>query len=86
MSNCNFSIPFSGDTSHILSKAKSAIETQNGLFDGDTNSGSFEVTVMSNTIRGNYSVSGQLMNIVITNKPFFVPCTTIEGFLRSRLA
>lgn len=86
MSDCNFSIPFSGDTSSIVSKAKSAVQAQNGLFNGDTTSGNFEVTVLSNTIKGNYNVSGQVMNITIFNKPFFVPCSTIEGFLRSKMS
>ncbi len=86
MSNCNFSIPFIADSSHILAKVKSAIESQNGLFEGDATSGSFEVTVLSNTLKGNYNVLGQVMNIVITNKPIFVPCNTIEGYLRSKLS
>ena len=86
MSNCNFAIPFSGDTSLIVTKARSAVEAQNGLFNGDTTSGDFEVTVLSNTIKGNYNVMGQLMNITIFNKPFFVPCSTIESFLRSKIS
>ncbi len=86
MSDCNFSIPFSGDPSSILSKARSAVESQKGLFNGDNTSGNFEVTVLSNTIKGNYSVNGSIMNIAIFNKPFFVPCSTIEGFLRSKMS
>ena len=45
MSTCNFSIPFSGEAEIILAKAKAAIESQQGIFTGDTNSGNFEVTV-----------------------------------------
>ena len=86
MSDCNFSIPFSGDTSSILSKAKAAVQAQNGLFNGDTTSGNFEVTFLSNTVKGNYNVTGQVMNIKIFDKPFFVPCSTIEGFLRSKIS
>lgn len=86
MPDCNFTIPFSGDTSSIVAKAKSAVESQNGLFTGDSTSGNFEVTVLSNTIKGNYNVSGEVMNITIFKKPFFVPCSTIEGFLRSKIS
>ncbi len=86
MSNCNFTIPFSGDASELVSKAKSAVESQKGLFNGDTTSGNFEVTILSNTIKGNYDVNGQTMNIAIFNKPFFVPCSTIEGLLRSKIS
>ena len=86
MSDCNFSIQFSGDTSSILSKAKAAVQAQNGLFNGDTASGNFEVTFLSNTVKGSYNVTGQVMNIKILDKPFFVPCSTIEGFLRSKIS
>lgn len=85
MSGCNFSIPFSGDISLVLAKVRSAIESQNGMFDGDNSSGKFDVSVMSNTIVGNYKVTGEVINIAITNKPFFLPCNTIEGFLKSKL-
>jgi hypothetical protein len=86
MSACNLSIPFSGESETILGKAKAAIESQQGIFTGDTNSGNFEVTVFGNTIRGNYIVSGQDLNITITHKPFLVPCSTIESFLKSKIA
>ena len=86
MSDCKFTIPFSADPATILNKAKSAIESQNGIFNGNTNDGNFEVTVFSNYIKGSYAISGQEINIIITNKPFFVPCNAIEGFLRSKLS
>ena len=86
MSDCNFAIPFSGDASSIVSKARAAVASQDGLFNGDASAGNFEVTVLANTIQGNYSVNGQVMNIKILKKPFFVPCGTIEGFLRSKIS
>lgn len=85
MSGCNFSIPFSGDISGVLGKVRSAIEGQNGMFDGDNSAGNFDVSVMSNTIVGHYSVNGQVINISISKKPFFLPCNIIEGFLKSKL-
>jgi hypothetical protein len=83
---CNFSISYSGAAETILNKAKTAVEGQQGVFAGDTNSGQFEVTVFANTIKGAYSVAGQELNITITHKPFFVPCSTIENFLRSKIS
>ena len=59
MSDCKINIPFTGSAEAILSKAKAAIESQNGHFTGDENSGEFEVTVFANTIKGNYTVTGQ---------------------------
>lgn len=86
MSSCKFSIPFSGDITVMLAQVRSAIESQKGMFDGDNSAGNFDVSVMSNTIVGDYVVSGQVININISKKPFFVPCNTIESFLKSKLA
>lgn len=82
---CSFSIPFSGGASDILAKARTAVQGQNGNFDGDTNSGSFSVAVLGNRITGDYTVSGQTMQINITDKPFMIPCSAIESFLRGQL-
>jgi hypothetical protein len=82
---CDFSIPFSGNTEDVLAKAKKAVQNQGGNFTGDTNKGDFDVSVFGNTIVGNYTVSGQTLNINITDKPFIVPCSAIESFLKNQL-
>ncbi len=86
MSACNFSIPFSGDAVQVLAKAKSTVQGQGGQFNGDTNSGDFAVSVFGNTIAGTYRVTGQNMDVVINSKPFLIPCSTIEGFLKNQIA
>ena len=82
---CNFSIPFNGDAETVLTKAKSAVLSQGGNFNGDANSGDFTVSVFGNKIVGNYGVSGQTLSINITDKPFIVPCSAIENFLKGQL-
>jgi|AAFX01.2.fsa_nt_gi hypothetical protein len=86
MSDCKISVPFTGSAEAILSKAKAAIESQNGIFRGDEISGEFEVTVFSNTIKGNYSVTGKILYLVITDKPFFVTCSMIENILVKQIS
>jgi hypothetical protein len=86
MATCNFSIPFTGEPEVILAKAKAAIESQSGNFNGDTKSGNFEVSVFANSIKGYYSVTGQNLNLTITDKPFLIPCSTIETLLRSKIS
>ena len=83
---CTFSIPFTGDAESILAKAKAAIESQNGDFTGDVNSGNFEVSVFANSIKGYYNVSGNNLNLTITDKPFLISCSTIESLLKSRIS
>ena len=82
---CAFSIPFSGNPEGILQKAQSAVQGQGGTFTGNNTGGAFDVSVMGNTIKGNYTVSGQNLEITILSKPFFLPCSTIEGFLKNQL-
>lgn len=83
--SCNFKIPFSEPPQSAILKAREAIESQNGIFNGDEAAGSFEVTVFGNTIKGNYTVAGQILDLVITDKPFLVPCSMIESFLRKEI-
>ena len=85
MSTCNFNIPVSEPVNIAIEKARTEIENQNGVFNGDENSGFFEVTIFGNTIKGNYNVVGQVLHLVITDKPFFVPCATIESFLLKQI-
>lgn len=86
MSACKFIIPFNEPALTAIEKARTAIENQNGIFNGDETSGDFKVTIFGNTIKGNYNVTGQVLNLVITEKPFFVPCSTIESFLLKQIS
>lgn len=85
MAACHFIIPFSGNSMEVLQKARSAVEQQGGAFDGDANTGNFQVSVFGSTINGSYTVAGQSLDIVILTKPFLIPCRTIEGFLKNQM-
>lgn len=81
---CQFSIPVSGSVETMLGKARAAVEKNGGTINGDTTSGSFEVSVMG-TIRGNYTVTGSQININVTDKPMLVGCGMIENFLKGQM-
>lgn len=85
MSACNFSISFSGSADVVVAKAKKAVESQNGQFSGDSNSGNFSVSVFGNTIVGSYITMAQQLQVTIEEKPFLLPCNAIEGFLKTQL-
>ena len=82
MSKCNFSIPFNGSPEPLISKAKSAITTTGGQFSGDVAGGEFSLPTFVGTITGSYDVSPTQINIEISDKPFFLPCSKIEEELR----
>jgi hypothetical protein len=81
---CKFSIPINGSIETMLAKAKSAAQKNGGEFNGDSNSGSFSVKVMG-SIEGSYTVSGNELLINIESKPMFIPCATIESFLKNQI-
>ena len=83
---CEFSIAFSGAPTAVLDKARAAVLQQGGTFTGDGTSGAFGLSVFGNTINGQYMVSGETLLIKILSKPFFLPCSTIEGFLKNQLS
>ena len=83
--SCNFNLRFTEPAAIAVGKARGAVLSQNGKFEGDDTSGSFEVSVFGSTIKGNYTVTGQILNLSITDKPFFVPCSTIESFLLKQI-
>ena len=70
----------------IFTKAKNVVESQGGIFTGDAHSGNFTIEVFGNKIAGDYTMTGNDLTINITDKPFFVPCATIESMLKSKLA
>lgn len=83
---CRFMIPFTGKANDVLSRAKSAIQNQGGTLEGDASAGNFDVSVFGNTINGTYSITGSDLDIVIQSKPFLIPCSSIESFLKNKIA
>lgn len=84
--SCNFNFNFNEPAEIAIGKARAAVEGQNGIFDGNSAAGHFEVSILGNMIKGSYTVSGQTLNLIITHKPFFVPCSTIESFLVKQIS
>ena len=84
--SCHINISFTGAAASILDKARNAVQGQGGRFEGDLETGSFDVSLMSNRVAGTYVVSGQELQLTITDKPLFIPCNAIESFLKSKLS
>lgn len=83
---CNFSVKFVGNSSDLLSKAKDAITGAGGNFSGNENAGGFDLNTFLGQIVGDYTISNSEININITKKPMFVPCSEIENQLRKYLS
>jgi hypothetical protein len=83
--SCKFLIPFSGSPSEIVKKAKDTVEGNGGNFKGDDSFGMFNISAFGHTIKGNYTIQGQDLEIIVEEKPFLLSCSMIESFLKSKV-
>ena len=75
-----FTVAISDEISSVLARVESAITESGGIFSGDTAKGIFQGNSIIGPIKGEYcSVSGNEIRISITDKPFIVPYSMIEG-------
>jgi hypothetical protein len=86
MSNHSFSASFTGSAHETVAKVRGAIEKADGKLNGDDERGDFVVPTPAGKVTGTYAVAGQALEVDITDKPFIVPASTIEGQVRKFLA
>jgi hypothetical protein len=79
--SCNIKVPFTGTPESIVTKARNAISKAGGTFDGNDATGSFGLSTPVGDVRGAYTVNGNVLEVTISEKPFFVSCDMIESQL-----
>ncbi len=82
---CNITINFTETAADLVANLKIKIETQKGSFTGDETAGTINVPLMGSSIKGSYTINGQQIDLVITDKPFFVSCNQIQNYLQGNL-
>jgi|GraSoiStandDraft_51_1057287.scaffolds.fasta_scaffold743692_2 hypothetical protein len=82
---CTFSVPFQQSPDEIISKLSSTILSNKGSFEGNNSSGTLKVPTPIGSVSASYQVSGQSMNVTITNKPFLLSCSQIESYIKQFL-
>ncbi len=85
MSKCTIHIDFNTTADQLVSQAQAAIINAGGQFSGDTGSGDFGISTPLGSVKGTYTIVGQQIIILITDKPFLVSCNKIETELRRYL-
>lgn len=85
MSACSFEVSFTASKETILAKTKKTMESQGGNFNGDENGGNFNISIMGYTVAGSYTVTGNLLNVLIDEKPVLIPCSAIQSYLEKQL-
>lgn len=87
MSSCNpFSVNFSGSSQDLFNKVSSLIHQHNGTITGSPTGGAFSVPIpVFGVVAGTFDVSGQICKIHVTQRSFFLPCSSIESFVKSNI-
>lgn len=80
----SFNIDYPGTSNQFVVSANSAIKNKGGIFDGNTNAGSFSLQTLIGPVKGTYQVISDpnspqtKVAITITRKPFIVPMSKIQ--------
>lgn len=80
--NCKFTIPYTMNIYELMELGIKEASDHEGHFNGNINSGDFNIAALGGRFVGYYSVNKNTINVTISSKPFFVPCFAIESFLR----
>ena len=83
MSLCRFQFEFRGTGESLVEKIRSHVSRAGGELTGSAAGGEFSIATPVGAFRGTYTISGQTNFLEVREKPFFVPCGTIEARLSS---
>jgi len=83
LSLCRFQFDFKGTGESLVEKIRSHAARAGGELTGTASGGEFSLATPVGAFRGSYTISGQTIVLEVREKPFFVPCGTIEARLSS---
>ena len=81
MALCSFSFEFPVSAEELVRRVGGAVRSAGGKFSGDTAEGHYAIETPVGPIAGAYSVSGQTIQIDVTDKPIILPCSLIRSKL-----
>ncbi len=75
-----FEIKMTGTARELIDKTRAKLQLQGGTLTGDEHSGKITLAVpIVGIIEGNYSISGNVLTITVTEKPALLPCGLIQS-------
>ena len=81
MSLCRFQFDFRGTSESFVERIRSHVGRAGGELAGSATKGTFSLSTPAGAFRGIYTISEQTIFLEVADKPFFVPCGTIEARL-----
>lgn len=85
MADCQFDIQIKGTAEAFVNKAQELSRKMNGVFDGNTSLGKFNIPTPFGTLAGNYTVERTTVHITVTDKPMLMGCGVVADMLRGYL-
>lgn len=87
MPSCKpFDVAFTGSAEDLFDTISTVIQNNGGTISGTPSGGTVSIRLPAlGQVAGTFSVSGQTCTIHITKRRFFLPCGTIQSFLRSQV-
>jgi hypothetical protein len=82
---CSFSFEFPISADELVRRVGDAVRNAGGNFSGDTAEGHYSVWTPIGSVSGTYAVSGQSIQIDVTDKPIVLSCSLIEKKLNEYL-
>jgi hypothetical protein len=75
---CSFSFEFPVSAEELVRRIGDAVRNAGGNFAGDTSEGRYSIHTPIGPIAGAYTVSGQTIQIDVTDKPIILSCSMIR--------
>lgn len=75
-------IPFTSDINNLVAYGKEQSKNFEGTFEGNVKEGKFDFKAPAGSFAGEYRVYGRKIEIILKNKPVYLPAFVIEQFLK----
>ncbi len=85
MADCKITLPITDTNEVFVAKMKNMVQKAGGEISGNDNTGNFSIGSPMGSITGNYEISNGVILITITDKPFLISCSAIQGILEAQI-
>ncbi len=75
----SFSFKIKNSPAEAVERARAAAEKEGATFQGDVEGGSFSAL----GVVGSYTISGDTVEVAISERPFFAPLSIVESKIKS---
>ena len=82
---CNFQLAVKDTPEAFIEKVQQALAKAGGQFSGNAEAASFSLSTPVGSIEGSCTVAGDVANVTISEKPFFLSCDKIKEVLEGYL-